>query len=241
MKKTIQTILAQPLEKRDYNEKLFTTVAPRYDLITKVLSFGRDASWKRALIKELPSTAAPVCLDLACGTGDIAFSLVNRYPQGRVVGLDLTPSMIERAQAKNTHSNLSFVQGDMAALPCEDSSCDIVTGGYALRNAPDLAQALGEASRVLKPSGTAAFLDFSKPSSPLAQKMHYALLKFWGSLWGFVLHGDASVYGYIADSLKAFPDRAQFKTMLQDAGFRVINAPLFMGGMIQIIICEKKL
>jgi demethylmenaquinone methyltransferase/2-methoxy-6-polyprenyl-1,4-benzoquinol methylase len=150
-------------KKKYYNERAFSEIAPRYDFITRVLSFRRDAAWKRTLVSLLPSYESPVCVDLACGTGDIAFLLVGKYPRGRVAGLDITEPMLDIARHRNTHPNVSFVNQDMGSLAIVSESVDIVTGGYALRNAPDLRTAIDEISRVLKPRGVAAFLDFSKP------------------------------------------------------------------------------
>src|ERR1700758_1899763 len=95
-------------KKKYYNERLFSAVAPRYDFITRVLSFGRDAAWKRALISLLPSYDSPVCVDLACGTGDIAFLLAAKYPRGRIAGVDITERMLDIARHRNIHPNVSL-------------------------------------------------------------------------------------------------------------------------------------
>src|SRR5580692_11947240 len=160
-------------KKKYYNEKLFSEVAPRYDFITRVLSFGRDATWKRALISSLPPYESPACGDLACGTGDISFLLANKYARGRIAGLDITEPMLDIARDRNTHPNISFAKQDMGSLAIVSESVDIVTGGYALRNAPNLGTTIDEISRVLRPRGVAAFLDFSKPRGKIPQKMEY--------------------------------------------------------------------
>jgi SAM-dependent methyltransferase len=102
--------------KKYYTERNFSEVAPRYDFITRVLSFGRDAAWKRTLVSLLPSHESPVCVDLACGTGDIAFLLAGKYPRGRVAGLDITEPMLDIARHRNTHPNVSFVNRDIGSL-----------------------------------------------------------------------------------------------------------------------------
>jgi len=94
--------LADPIRKRELNEQLFSVVAPRYDAVTRVLSFDRDRVWKARMVAALPPVTAPVCLDLACGTGDISFLLAAKYPDGQVLGLDLTEAMLERARARGT-------------------------------------------------------------------------------------------------------------------------------------------
>jgi ubiquinone/menaquinone biosynthesis methyltransferase len=155
----------QPARKKFYNEQLFSEVAPKYDFVTKALSLGRDAAWKRHLVNALPDdTITPRCVDLACGTGDVSFLLADRYPNGTVTGIDLTESMLKLARQRQVPKNLSFTQGDMCDTGIESGSIDIVTGSYALRNAPNLEQALIEIRRILKPGGMAAFLDFSKPT-----------------------------------------------------------------------------
>lgn len=230
------TIFISPETKRLYNRNLFKEVAPRYDLITRILSFGRDLHWKRWLLKSLPDAPQSDILDLACGTGDLTRALANRYPDARVTGLDLTPEMLALA---NGPKQITWQEGDMCDLKKDDACIDIITGGYALRNAPDLDLCLQEISRVLRPSGTAAFLDFSAPISPALRKLYYGLLWSWGALWGLLLHGKPSVYAYIAKSLARFPDRQQLRNQLEKNQLPVVNHRRFMLGMIEVIICKK--
>jgi len=225
--------------KRYYTERVFSEVAPRYDFITRALSFGHDAAWKRTLISLLPSHDSPVCVDLACGTGDIAFLLAGRYPNGRITGLDITEPMLVIARHRNTHPNVSFAKQDMGSLDIVSKSVDIVTGGYALRNAADLEAAIGEISRVLKPGGMAAFLDFSKPRAKIPQKMEYWGLKTWTGMWGTLLHRNHEVYSYIAESLQRFPDRPRLRDMFCDKGFSVIESRLFFGGITELLMVQK--
>lgn len=232
--------LDTPDHKRQFNALLFREVAPRYDLITRLLSFGRDAAWKRAMIARLPATAAQA-LDIACGTGDLTRALAHRYPNAQVIGLDLTPEMLERARAIGAPPGVRFVEGNMQALPFPDNAFDVVTGGYALRNAPDLETALREIHRVLKPGGTLAVLDFSRSPNPLAWRVQYALLKFWGGLWGLLLHGHADVYGYIAESLRPYPDRPTLQSRLGAMGFSRVNSRTCLGGMIEWMVVRKTL
>jgi ubiquinone/menaquinone biosynthesis methyltransferase len=231
--------LEDPETKKYYNEKVFSEIAPRYDFISRVLSFGRDAEWKRTLVSLLPCHESPVCVDLACGTGDIAFLLAGKYPRGRVVGLDIAEPMLDIARYRNSHPNASFVNQDMGSLEIVSESVDIVTGGYALRNAPDLGTAIDEISRVLKPSGVAAFLDFSKPGANIPQKMEYWGLKTWTGLWGVLLHRNHEVYSYIAESLQRFPDRQHLRNIFREKGFFVIDSHLFFGGVTELLVVQK--
>jgi demethylmenaquinone methyltransferase/2-methoxy-6-polyprenyl-1,4-benzoquinol methylase len=227
--------------KKYYTERNFSEVAPRYDFITRVLSFRRDAAWKRTLISLLPPQESPVCIDLACGTGDIAFLLAGKYPHGRITGGDITESMLAIARHRNTHPNVSFTNQDMGSLDIVSESVDIVTGGYALRNAADLGTSIDEINRVLKPGGVAAFLDFSKPCGKIPQKMEYWGLKIWTGLWGTLLHRNHEVYSYIAESLRRFPHRAQLRDILRNKGFSVIDSRLFFGGVTELLVVQKLL
>ncbi|MGD0512500.1 MAG: ubiquinone/menaquinone biosynthesis methyltransferase [Terriglobales bacterium] len=226
-------------KKKYYNQRLFSEVAPRYDFITRALSFGRDAAWKRELISLLPSQESPVCVDLACGTGDISFLLADKYARGRVAGLDITELMLDIARRRNHHPNVSFINQDMGSLQIVSESVDIVTGGYALRNAPNLEIVIDEISRVLKPRGVAAFLDFSKPGANIPQKLEYWSLKIWTGLWGLLLHRNHEVYSYIAESLQRFPDRRQLRNMFENRGFSVIDSRLFLGGITEVLVVQK--
>ena len=170
--------------KKHFNEKHFAESAPRYDFATRALSLCQDASWKRQLVAALPGTASPVCVDVACGTGDVTFLLADRYGAGEFTGVDLTREMIALASRRNRHPDVRFICGEMSRLDMEDGSVDIITGSYAIRNAPDLGEALAEFHRVLKPGGTLAILDFCKPGSPFFQALQFHLLRLWGGLLG---------------------------------------------------------
>lgn len=228
-----------PGGKRTYNKEMFAEIAPRYDFITRALSLGRDSKWKDDMILNLPDLDQAHCLDLASGTGDITFRLARKYPAGHVVGLDLTEAMVELARPRNHFDNVEFIVGDMSRTELPDECFDIVTGGYALRNAPDLRTALREIRRVMKPGGTGAFLDFSKPRNGALQKLELFLLKAWGGFWGLALHRNPEVYTYIAESLKQFPDRSRLKEVLKEVGFGNIRSKKHFWGMTETVLFEK--
>jgi ubiquinone/menaquinone biosynthesis methyltransferase len=246
--------LASPSLKRHHNERLFTVVAPRYDCVTRILSFGRDRAWKRQLVNHLPeyppvrgtdstNSAPSVALDLACGTGDICFLLSFRYPAHTIAGLDLNRDMLRLAEMRlEKHpgpGTIKFIHGDMHALPFPSDSIDIVTGGYALRNAPDLSSTIREVFRVLKPGGSAGFLEFDLPTSPARRALQIRMLRFWGHLWGFVFHRDPEVYAYIARSLEVFPDHSRFSRMLHATGFRQVTSRSVLAGFLRITWMRK--
>ncbi len=228
-----------PRGKLRYNEAMFGEIAPKYDFITRILSFGSDKGWKDHLVSALPDIENAHCLDLACGTGDITFRLARKYPAGHVVGLDLTEAMVSIARQRNNYDNVEFLLGDMSKTEFPAESFEIVTGGYALRNAPDLSKMLKEIGRVLKCGGTGAFLDFSKMRNRTLQKLEFLILKSWGGFWGLTLHANAEVYTYIAESLKQFPESSQLKLLLEQNGFGNIRSKKHFFGVTETIIFEK--
>jgi demethylmenaquinone methyltransferase/2-methoxy-6-polyprenyl-1,4-benzoquinol methylase len=225
--------------KQEFNRNLFSIVAPAYNKITRLLSFGRDQAWKKKLIRLFPYGENPVCLDLACGTGDITRRLAQRFPLGSVMGLDLNPVMLKKARELIRLRNVQWMEGGMEILPFQDESVDIVTGGYALRNSSDLENTLEEIYRVLRKGGKAAFLDFSRAPKSFIWKAQYGLLKFWGNLWGKIFHGKGDVYGYIAESLKNFPHREELHGLVREKGFQNLRSHLFFFGFIEILFFEK--
>ena len=225
-----------PERKRAYNEWHFAEAASRYDVATRMMSLGRDAAWKRALVGALPGIPSPVCLDLACGTGDVAFLLAGRYPDGVVTGIDLSPPMLAIARERNRHTNVRFERGDLCDLPFPDRSFDVVTGSYALRNAPDLRKAVAEVHRVLSPGGVAAFLDFSNPGRVPLRYLQYLLLRSWCGLWGILLHGTPEIHGYVAESLREFPDRNRLRGIFRENGFEVSTERRFFLGITGLVV-----
>ncbi len=231
--------LSTPSRKRRFNEDHFTVSAPRYDLATRLMSLGQDNQWKKTLLSMIPKFGQPRCLDLACGTGQITFLLAEKFPEAIIEGLDITSSMLHVARQKNRFLNVTFKRKEMCPLDYPDESFDLVTGGYALRNAPYLESALNEIYRVLKPGGIGAFLDFSKPADHRQQKIQNGVLKLWGGFWGWVLHGDARIHGYISESLKDYPDRNRLDGLFTQAGFEIVNRRRFLLGMTEAVILRK--
>lgn len=184
--------------------------------------------------------------DVATGTGDIARRLAFAYPEARITGVDLSSEMLKRARRiasaldlgllrrdpprNEERPGLAFVQGDMAHLPFADNSVDLLTGGYALRNAPDLIGALQEVRRVLRPGGRFAFLDFANTGSP-----RVPLIALWGRIWGLLLNRNADTYGYIAESLARFPSPEGLQKQLSALGFTHLRRLPLMFGMVEIV------
>lgn len=234
--------IATPAGKRTYVRTLFATIAERYDFITVMLSYGQDRRWKGRLIDLAAPAPGARALDLATGTGDIAFALAGRG--SRVVGLDITMRMIELAREKaarharrdggRSTAPAQFLVGDMLALPFPPASFDLVTTGYGLRNVPDLAIAIEEIARVLTPGGQLLSLDFNRPSNAIVRSAYLLYLTIVGGALGWVLHGDPDTYRYIPASIRQYPGAAAVARLFEARGFNRVRAYPVLGGLMTI-------
>jgi demethylmenaquinone methyltransferase/2-methoxy-6-polyprenyl-1,4-benzoquinol methylase len=236
--------IGTPDGKRRYVRVLFATIADRYDFITRALSYGQDRRWKRRLVDLVAPRPGARALDLATGTGDIAFALAARG--ARVVGLDITFRMIELARAKGARAfkasdrgsaeslALRFLVGDMLALPFPAGSFDIVTTGYGLRNVPNLTMAIDEIARVLTPRGQVLSLDFNRPSNRIVRSAYLAYLTVVGAALGWILHRDPDTYRYIPASIRQYPGADAVARLFEARGFNGVRTYPILGGLMTI-------
>jgi len=213
---------------------LFTTIAPKYNFITRAFSFGMDRGWKRMAVMRanLPSRAR--VLDLACGTGDFGKLARAQCSGAQIVAVDLTEPMLRLANFRDSTC------ADAAILPFQSACFDAVFIGYGLRNFPRLSAALQEVHRVLKPGGALVSLDFFLPQNAWLRRIYLGYLYAQGAVWGIVLHGRARVYTYIPDSLRNFLTVETFSSMLGDADFTKVNARRFLLGGIAVHWAKKR-
>jgi demethylmenaquinone methyltransferase/2-methoxy-6-polyprenyl-1,4-benzoquinol methylase len=243
MEGSLKQALATPTGKRQYVRRLFARIADRYDLITVLLSYGLDRRWKRGLIRLASIEPGARLLDLATGTGDLAF-LAARH-SGMVVGLDVTVRMVQIAASKRSPPagwggvRPCFVAGDMLALPFPDASFDVVTTGYGIRNVPDLGGALDEIARVLRPGGRFFSLDFDRPANAVVRAAYVGYLTIVGSALGLLLHRDPDTYRYIAESVRQYPGSRVVVGMLRDRGFDAAGVVPVLGGLMAIHHAQK--
>lgn len=230
----LSAALASPDSKSRYVRRLFSTIADRYDVITVVLSYGQDRRWKQRLAALSGAGPATRVLDLACGTGDIAFELARRG--ARVVGLDITHRMIELARAKvsSTGPSVAFLTGDMMAIPFPDEQFDVVTTGYGIRNVPQMAPAIAEIRRVLRPGGMLLSLDFNRPAQPFVRALYLSYLTVVGSVLGLALHGDPDTYRYIPESIRRYPGADRVSELMRQQGFAASSVTPLLGGLMAI-------
>jgi demethylmenaquinone methyltransferase / 2-methoxy-6-polyprenyl-1,4-benzoquinol methylase len=223
-------------------DDVFRSVARRYDLMNDLMSGGLHRAWKDALVTAVnpPRGARPFgLLDIAGGTGDIAFRVVAAGGPGtRVTVCDINPEMLavgrERATERGLDDAVGFVDGNAEALPFPDRSFDACTIAFGIRNVPRIDAALAEAYRVLKPGGRFLCLEFSTVDVPGLDTL-YDLYSFNViPALGRSVAGDADAYRYLVESIRRFPKPQAFAAMIAAAGFRRVSARPLTGGVVAL-------
>ena len=231
--------------------ELFSRIAPRYDLINDLQSFGLHRHWKRRVIRAARPQPGQRALDLCCGTGDLALGIARR---GAIVtGLDFTGRMLEMAAqrasgiryqgpglAQQASPVPRFVCGDAQRIPFADDSFDIVTVGYGLRNLASWETGLREMQRVAKPGGRLVVLDFGKPDNTLWRGLYFGYLKLFVPCLGRIFCGDASAYAYILESLKHYPAQHGVGAKMRELGLLEVRVVSLLGGVMSINYGEKR-
>jgi len=222
--------------KGEFVREMFATIAPRYDRANRVLTAGLDEGWRRRAIRRLAPPAGGRILDCCCGTGDLAFGLSRADRTLDVTGVDFCPPMLERARQRATQAraNIRFLEGDVMAMPFEDSSFDGATMGFSLRNVVDVDGTLREIVRVLRPGARFVSLDVTK--APNAAFKRLFDLYFYGlvPLIGGVVGGSRAAYAYLPNSLTHHPAAPQLRERFARAGFTECGYEALMGGSIAI-------
>jgi demethylmenaquinone methyltransferase / 2-methoxy-6-polyprenyl-1,4-benzoquinol methylase len=225
--RTEQAPLPQGEEKQRAVRAMFDAIAPRYDLVNRVMTFRMDVGWRRRAVRSLSLQAGDMVLDLACGTGDLCNDLAAAGL--RPAGIDLSLGMLEHARTA-----APLAQGDVLRLPVHDGSVDGVTSGFALRNFVELPAFFSELARVLRPGGRIALLDVAEPVNPILRAGHSV---YFGKVVPRIggLLSDPAAYRYLPKSVAYLPSPEEMLTQLRDAGFVEVNRRLLSAGITQLI------
>ena len=208
---------------------MFDRIARVYDPMNRILTAGLDGRWRRRTAEAVVRAGDRV-LDACCGTGDLA--LADQRAGGAVIGLDFSEPMLERARRKST--SIEWIQGDALALPFPDSSFDVVTVGFGVRNVSDLEGGLAELRRVLRPGGRVGVLDITTPRGVL-RPFYSVWFDRVVPLLGNVLPG-GTAYTYLPASVRRFPSAEELAGLIRAAGFDQVGYRLFAGGIVALHI-----
>ncbi len=214
-------------EKAGMVARVFDSVAPRYDLMNDLMSAGVHRLWKNAMVDVLHPRRGEKLLDVAGGTGDIAFRIVQRCEGADVTICDINPAMLEvgrdRAVDRGLLKGLTWTTGDAESLPFPDCSFDAYTIAFGLRNVTDIDKALREAFRVLRPGGRFLCLEFSKVTSAPVGRAYDAYSERALPLLGRVIARDAESYRYLHESIRRFPSQRELARRMGEAGFERVG------------------
>ena len=220
--------LPQGEDKSQMVRKMFDAIAPRYDLVNRIMTFRLDTRWRRRAVRDLALPANSTVLDLAAGTGDLCIDL--RRAQLRPIAIDLSFGMLS-----NDRSNAPRAQADILRLPMPSESVDGIICGFALRNLVDLEIFFTECARVIRPGGRIALLDVGVPHNPLVR---FGNNIYFGKVVPRIgaLLSDAAAYRYLPRSVAYLPDRSVLVAQLQRAGFADAVHTQLSGGLTQLMV-----
>ena len=219
---------------------MFGRIAQRYDLANRLLSGGMDVWWRRCLVTAVRRRSPTVVLDLATGSGDVAFDLARRLPPSpQITGMDICQPMLDEAEIKKKsagagrYANVTFRQGDGLALPLADASCDAVTISFGLRNLADRDRGLREMRRALRPGGRLFVLEFSQPQAWFRPFYFFYLRKVLPFIAGAVT-GDRAAYVYLNETIEQFPGRTALSDEIRAAGFPHVTSTGLTFGIVAL-------
>jgi demethylmenaquinone methyltransferase/2-methoxy-6-polyprenyl-1,4-benzoquinol methylase len=228
------SVLPPTAEKAAYVERMFSRIAPRYDKLNRVMTFGLDNGWRAAVASAVVPPAAGRALDVGTGTGDFLPLLATWMPDGIAVGVDFAVPMMAHGLHKldNLDDRAAFAGGDALQLPFPDNTFDSITTGFAMRNVADIALAFREMWRVARDGAVVACLEVARPRNPLLRFGHR--LYFEGVVpWiGALLGGDRAAYTYLPQSARAFPSPPALAQIMRDTGWQHVRYQLLGLGAV---------
>lgn len=221
-------------EKRSYVRQMFAAIAPRYDLMNRLMTLGRDQVWRRTVVRLCALPTGGRLLDVATGTGDIAYEALRLDPAMRPVGLDLTREMMLAGRGKRPGLSFPFAEGGALALPFADGAFDAACSGFMMRNVVDIPAAFAEQARVVKTGGRVVCLEITLPRTPVfGQLFRFYFFKLVPILGGLI-SGRREAYTYLPHSALAFPRPPELARIMEAAGLRDVRYRTAMLGTVAI-------
>jgi len=225
-------------------KEMFNSIAPRYDLLNRLLSLRQDVYWRRKMVSEITTPARGCVLDMACGTGDVILEIQKQKGAGvTVIGSDFSPNMLQIAGRKicknSLGSPLSLIAGNALKMPFKPSSFDAITIAFGIRNIADKVTALKEFHAGLKKGGTLAVLELTTPPKGLFHSLYLFYFKKILPLIGWLISGDTKAYQYLPESVLHFPESKIFVGIMQSAGFTDIRWRRLTFGIVTLYIGKK--
>lgn len=228
-------------ERAQYVQDMFARIAGRYDLMNRVMTFGQDVRWRRFVIAQAQLPPGGRLLDIATGTGDIAYEGIRQHPDIQAVGGDFTLEMMQVGKRYAQRRALQWVGADTLALPFAENTFDAVTSGFLMRNVIDVPGALREQVRVTRPGGRVVILESSPPpATPLRPFIRLHLNLVIPAL-GRLLTGEADAYRYLPDTTQRFQNPGALAVLMREAGLVEVDYHLFMFGTIAVHAGRKAL
>lgn len=215
-------------------QAMFQRIAQRYDLMNRLMTFGRDRAWRRYVVRRAALPPAGRLLDVATGTGDILFEALRQDGNLRATGVDFTPAMMQIGRRRPGGARVQWCRADALALPFPDATFDAVTSGYLMRNVGDVPDAFREQMRVVRPGGRVVCLDTSPPPHNLLRPLILFYLRRVIPLLGRLVAGDSAAYTYLPESTQAFKTPDELAAVMRSVGLEDVSYRVFMFGAMAV-------
>ncbi len=230
--------------KRPYVQRLFGRIAPIYDIANRVMSLGLDRHWRAFAARYLALATGELGLDLGSGTADLAISVIRRSGQGtRMIGMDITPEMLERGRKKiirlGLQDRIDLRAGDAEHIDLPDNSVDGCCSAFTVRNLTDIRQGFREMLRVVRPGGRVVCLEISHPPGKIFGTLFHFYFYKLAPLFGSIMGKAAEEYNYLPNSLTHFPNAPELKALMEEVGWSDVHFYRLSGGMVAVHVGTK--